>query len=199
MTSSTDMQASINFYKASLKLAGEKVNLDTAKSLKDVVGREYESHRARIYTSLGFRVEKGKNEACWNADLAVFRSDGTLVAFEEDKGHYVDSCFLDRAIIGMAKTADKMGESTPKMILNSFTRYNLIDKKMDENLSIFRGDIQNIIRSNFEYTHVNQFDRIKKSEWFKSSGPRNTNPFETFQDDGLIEKDIRFILSLNNL
>ena len=77
----------LTFYKDSLKEAGENINqVKKGRSLKDVVGKEYENHRKRVWEYMGFTVDKDRNGAAFDVDQAVYHN-GKLVALEEDKGH----------------------------------------------------------------------------------------------------------------
>src|SRR6056300_739678 len=93
-----DINAKVQVYKNSLKLAGENINqIKQSKSLKDVVGKQYEQHRKRIWEEFGFTVDKNRNGSAFDVDWSIY-FNGKLVALEEDKGHYVDSCFLERCL-----------------------------------------------------------------------------------------------------
>ena len=62
----------------------------------------FEKHRKRIWEHFGFKVVK-EGDGLFDADWYIWYGE-TLVAIEEDKGHYLDSCFLERALTGFAKT-----------------------------------------------------------------------------------------------
>jgi len=194
-----DISQSVQFYKESLKQAGENINNEKQyKALKDVIGKEYEGHRKRVWENLGFTVDKKRNGAAFNVDWTVY-FHGKLVALEEDKGHYVDSCFLERCLTSFLKTIhnlQKEGKSVPKLILSSFTKYNLYDKKLVEELEIIKEDLCEILKKQTHYNYLNHNDRFKKNQWFKSEERDNDNPYELHQDDELIKDDILFMLSL---
>ena len=92
-------------YKESLKKAEDEIRSqhETGKALKDVVGKAFENHRMRVWNHFGFNVSKEKHGAMFDVDWSITYK-GNLIALEEDKGHYVDSCFLERAITGFCKT-----------------------------------------------------------------------------------------------
>ena len=96
----------IEFYKQSLKKADNEVKtLNKNKALKDCVGKAYENHRKRVWEYFGFKVSKDKYDAHFDVDWSI-TYNGVLIALEEDKGHYVDSCFLERALTGFCKTVN---------------------------------------------------------------------------------------------
>ena len=120
----TVTESEIEFYKRSLQEACDDINHSTI-ALKDIVGLAYELHRKRIWEYFGFTVDKEKHNAMWNVDLTIYKGS-TVVAFEETKGHYLDSCFLDRALGSMMKSVHnyiKLGEPIPMMILHLLVRH----------------------------------------------------------------------------
>lgn len=74
-----------------------------SKALKDVVGKEYENHRRVIWEGMGFDWRRKLLKSAFNADGYIYNANGKLLVVEEAKGHYVDSCFLERALTGFAK------------------------------------------------------------------------------------------------
>ena len=101
------LKIDIEYYKESLVLAETEIETihNTGKALKDVIGIAYEKHRERIWKYFGFEVSKEKNDAMFDIDWCI-KYKGELIAFEEDKGHYIDSCFLERALCGFSKTVN---------------------------------------------------------------------------------------------
>ena len=187
----------LQYYKQSLNLAGEHINIHKqSKRLADVVGKEYEEHRKRVWTHLGFTVDKKRNGAAFDVDWSIY-DNGILVAIEEDKGHYVDSCFLERCIHSLIKTIHTMEHlESPLLILNSFTKYNLYEKKLVESLDAYKEPLVETFKDKFVYSYLNEFDRIKKTSWFKSANDNTDNPYKVYQNDTLIIKDIQLMLSL---
>lgn len=180
------------FYKNSLILCGANINKSKkSKSLKDLVGYEYEQHRKRIWEHYGFTVSK--DNKYYKTDWCIYYNN-KLVAIEEDKGHYVDKCFCERSLMSFCKVINK-NQINPKFILHSFTRYRLFDKNVKEFGAIIKEDIFCNLKQNLYYSYLNDFDRIKK-DWF--SLQNNINPYEIHQNENLIERDIDFILSLKN-
>jgi len=194
-----DINEKVQFYKKSLKQTGENINKNKqTKALKDVVGNQYEEHRKRVWENLGYRVDKKKNGAAFDVDWSVYYNE-KLVAFEEDKGHYVDSCFLERCLGSFLKTIhnlQKENKPLPKLILSSFTKYNLYDKKINEGLEIIKEELAETLKKQTHYKYLNHNDRFNKKQWFKQDSINNDNPYELYQDDELIKEDIRFMLSL---
>lgn len=194
-----NINAKVQFYKYSLKTAGENINRSKKnKALKDVVGKEYEEHRKRVWEYLGYQVDKKKNGAAFNVDWAIYFNE-KLVALEEDKGHYVDSCFLERCLFSFIKTINnfnKKGEDIPKLILSSFTKYSKYTEKIEESFEITKEGICNILKEKLKYTYLNSNDRFPRDVWFNKNKENINNPYEIYQNDELIKEDIRFMLSL---
>ena len=194
-----DINANVQFYKDSLIKAGHNINENKKyKALKDVIGKEYEEHRKRVWEHLGYRVDKKKNGAAFDVDWAIYYNE-KLVALEEDKGHYVDSCFLERCLTSFLKTINnfkKKGEDIPKLILSSFTKYLRYTEKIEESLEITKEEICNIFKEKFKYTYLNNNDRFPRNIWFHQNEENINNPYEIYQNDELIKEDIQFMLSL---
>lgn len=190
---------SVEFYKQSLKNAGETINQKKqTKALKDVIGYSYEQHRKRIWEHLGFTVDKNNNGAAFDVDWSIYYN-GKLVALEEDKGHYVDSCFLERCVGSFMKTIhrfNKENKECPQLILSSFTKYNIYNEKINEDIETRRDDLCTIFDKKMNYCYLNQNDRFPKNQWFKSDHDNTDNPYENFQNDDLILKDIQYMISL---
>lgn len=181
-------------YISSLKEAQKQINNRT-KSLKDVIGGAYEQHRKRIWEQFGFKVSKDKHDAMWKVDWTVMYK-GKLIAFEEDKGHYLDSCFLERALTGFSKTIVKYmkkEKEVPYFIINSFTTYSLFNNKMDEFCEILDTKVKKILKEKVIYISICKSDRINRKKWFKY----NKDAYIEHLDKDLVKKDILFIKSLN--
>ena len=188
----------IVYYLESLRIANDNINKRKRDiSLKDVVGFEFEQHRKRLYEYFGYTVDKKKNYAEFNVDWSIYYN-GNLVGIEEDKGHYVDSCFLDRSLTSYAKTINiylKNGIKCPKFILHSFTKYKLYTDKCENFYKILRDDIKEQMLNNMVYTTVTLTDRIKRNQWY-SINDDNNSYMELYELD-LIKEDIRMIRSLS--
>ena len=194
------MDAHLEFYRQSLNLADQEVKYQVTvveKALKDVVGAAYENHRRRIYEHFGFTVSKERFGAMFDVDWSIKYGD-KLIAFEEDKGHYLDSCQAGRAIMGFAKTADtliKQGKQIPKCIINTFTRYKKYDEKLEEFWIITKPEIVNELKKKLVYNTLVSRDRLPKTIWF-SQNENRFNCYLSNVEDELIIKDIQFIQSL---
>jgi hypothetical protein len=171
----------------------------TDKALKDVVGVEYEAHRKRIYEKAGFRVENEIHDdrlAAFNADWYVYDSAGKLVIIEECKGHYVDSCFAERAVFGFAKTAQRfldLGLDCPYFVLSSTTKYRLFNDKFEESLVVLRADIATTLRAKVKYFSVVANDRFGYKKWL----PRTPRPLQREQHPSTWRKpEIDFLLEM---
>ena len=135
----------VQFYKESLCKAENYIKSQhkTGKALKDVVGTAFELHRKRLWKHFGFDVSKDKHGALFNVDWSI-TWQGQLIALEEDKGHYVDSCFMERTITGYCKTINaykKINKPIPLLILHSFTKYKKFNEKLEEDLETRKSEI----------------------------------------------------------
>lgn len=187
----------IQFYKESLRLAETEIEKrhKTGKALKDIIGLAYERHRERIWKYFGFEVSKEKNDALFDIDWCITYKN-KLIAFEEDKGHYVDSCFLERALSGFSKTINsyiKKKKDVPLLILHSFTKYNKYIDKLQEDMDTRRSEISNELQIKLIYTTLVECDRLPKKKWFSK------DYYKSYSDNvnhELIIKDIKFIKSI---
>ena len=192
------------FYKKSLKTAQNNIieRIETTnKAPKDIVGEEYEAHRKRIWEYFGFIVIKEKYEASFNVDLSILYNS-RLIAFEESKGHYLDSCFHERAISGFCKTINaylKKKQEVPLLIINSFVRYNKFDEKLNEDMETRSDIIKEKIKEKLKYTYLLELingSRISKKDWMASKESTQTDSYSRYACDQLILDDIAFIKSL---
>lgn len=188
----------VQFYKESLRIAENElktIHERTGKALKDIVGKVFEKHRERVWTHFGFEVSKDKHGASFHVDWSI-TWQGKLIAFEEDKGHYMDSGFMERAITGFCKTINayqKIGKPIPLLILHSFTKYKKFNEKLEEDLDTRKTEIIDEINNKLVYTTLVEHDRIRKKKWF-STGVYDC--YSVNASEELILKDIEFIQSL---
>lgn len=168
---------------------------DKEKAGKDIVGEEYEAKRKQFWQRFGFTTHREKIGS-YNPDIVIRNSTGKIVAIEEDKGHYVDSCFLDRFIMNAARVfntyidnnADE--KDVPYFVLSCMTKYNNYDKKYKLNRSMFSREIQSLMDKRIVYLPYCEHDRVKAKEYFKSN-----NSCFTLSDE-LLEKQIKFAKTL---
>ena len=108
------------------------------KAAKDIVGEEYEKMRKLFWSRYGLTA-KSETIAGYNADLVVRNKDNKILFIEEDKAHYVDSCFLDRFMMNAARIfqsyidMDSNESDIPFIVLSSMTKYNLYSNKFKNN------------------------------------------------------------------
>jgi len=187
----------IQFYKESLRLAETEIETThrTGKALKDIIGFAFERHRERIWKYFGFKVSKEKTDASFHIDWCITYED-KLIAFEEDKGHYVDSCFLERALSGFCKTINtynKKNKDVPLLILHSFTKYNKYIEKLKEDMDTRKPEISDELQKKLVYTTLVECDRLPTQKWFSKEYYKG---YSDNASDELIIKDIKFIRSL---
>ena len=189
------MKEHVAYYKRSLQTACDTINeKKKTKALKDVIGAAFEEHRRRLWEYFGFTVDKQRHQASWNVDWSIYKN-GKLIAFEEDKGHYVDSCFLEKALTGAARTINtclENKESVPCIILHSFTTYSKFSQKLVEFCGILKPELVNTLKEKLIYTTLYTGDRLSTKKWFQSIA----DAYVYYEDDDLIKKDIIFIQSL---
>lgn len=194
--SDNEMKEHLDFYINSLKVAENNINNQNQKALKDVVGNEFEKHRKRIWEHFGFIVSKKYNiDLPFNPDWIICDKDNNLVLIEEDKGHYLDSCFMDRTLISFAKTINlflKQNRNMPLFLIYSFTKYNLFEIKKNTEIEVFKNEIQDIMVNKVLYKTLTNTDRLPKQKWFC----HYKNCFTENLNVELIVDDINFIISL---
>ena len=170
--------------------------VDKVKAGKDVVGEKYEDFRETYYKDMGFEIGDGRKifGSSYDCDTVV-KKNGEVVILEEDKGHYVDSTFLNRALTNAAQVMFKCIEDEikpPKFVLSCPTKMNTFDKIFEENVKVLREDIQKLIRENFIYLPLCKHDRISKTKYFESED----NCFEL--NDELINNQNEFVVGVLN-
>ena len=69
----TTIQENIAFYKESLRETDNEIRIqhETGKALKDIVGLAFETHRKRIWNYFGFDVSKERHEAMFDVDWSI--------------------------------------------------------------------------------------------------------------------------------
>jgi len=163
---------------------------------KDIVGAEYEKHREKLYTKLGFEVTSGKKVFGTNYDCdTAVELNGKTVILEEDKAHYVDNCFLTRALSNVAEVMFSCVNNDydpPWFILSCATKMNNFQEIFEKRVCLFREDLQELIREKFLYFPMCQHGRINKKNYFQT----NQNCFEL--DDKLIQEQLDFLERVKN-
>ena len=166
--------------------------IDEEKAGKDIVGEEYELMRKTFWVELGYTA-KSEKIANYNADLVVRDDGGQIVVIEEDKAHYVDSCFLDRFMMNAARVlqhyidSERSTEQTPFIVLSCMTKYKLFDEKYESNKKMFSQQIQKLMDDKVRYFPLCNHDRVKADKYFKS----NDNCFTL--DNNLVQNQDNFV------
>ena len=175
----------------------DRWRLYNEKAPKDIVGEEYEKLRTSLYRSLNLNVvedKKRKRIAGYDADLAI-EKDGKIIIVEEAKGHYVDSCFLQRALVSCAKVVNHSlegGGEPPYFVLSCPTRMKNFEPAFNEIIRLFKPDIAASMKEKFLYFPLCKHGRIPKESYYQSVN----NCFAL--DEGLINKEIAFMEKLKN-
>tara|TARA_R100001594_G_scaffold134426_1_gene175580 strand:- start:690 stop:1316 length:627 start_codon:yes stop_codon:yes gene_type:complete len=171
-----------------------------SKAKKDIVGEEYEAFRKGIIESIGLSVgdRRDISHLCnnsFNPDQVIVSSTGKLLALEEDKAHYVDKCFLSRAIINCARVVQKCldsGNEVPYFVLSCPTTYGKFEEEFSEGVRLFREDIALEMKDKFKYFSFCDHDRVRKSNYLKEG----IQPFQ--YNEKKIEREINFWNSLQS-
>jgi hypothetical protein len=179
---------------------------ETGKALKDIVGKKYEEHRKYIWEASGYCFQsrlhsQDKDLSAFNADGYIYGENGKLLVIEEAKAHYVDSCFLERALGSFAKQIRaflKNGwneKDVPYFVLSSTTTYNLYQKKLEEYLDVLldANPVKKIMRKKLRYFTVTANDRIKPKGWLQNT---NRPVSRTPETKALVKKELKFMEGL---
>ena len=163
------------------------------KAGKDIIGKQYELFRKTYYNEIGFETGSGRNlfGSSYNCDTVV-KKGNDIVIIEEDKGNYVDSCFLGRAIQNAAQVFNvciKKGINIPYFVISSSTKYNKYDEIYSEKIETIREDLVHILNEKFIYLPLCEHDRKQKG-YFKTADSCFT------LSDSLIETQNKFVKSL---
>jgi len=167
------------------------------KAFKDIVGEEYEKMRKSLYESNGLIAGPGQI-AGYNADLIV-KDPNTqrIVAIEEDKGHYVDSCFLKRFLVNAAEIINHYIEQgydeteIPLIFLSSPTTLATYKDSFAKTKKLFKNEISEMMDKKIRYLSYCSHDRIPAKRYFKS---KDNSCFA--MSDSLITKQVELIQSL---
>jgi hypothetical protein len=188
-------QQAKNLFDSYYKATYQRWRINEEKAGKDIVGEEYENMRKKIYSAHGFRANKEK-VAGFNADIVVKDKNNKIVLIEEDKGHYVDSCFLKRFLVNAAEIIDSYinaGVSVndiPLIVLSSPTTLNSYEKHYMKTKKLFRKELRDIMDTKIKYWSYCDHDRVKKDKYF-------TDGNSCFKlSDALISEQLTIIQSL---
>ena len=164
---------------------------------KDLVGKYYEEFRKAYYKERNFIVEtknKKKKVAGYSVDVLVRNQEGSPLVYEESKGHYVDACFLGRAVLSAAKVFDfhlTEGTPVPYFVLSCPTTMGNFKNVFDREVHIVRADLQDILREKFVYLPLCEHDRVGSKHYFKT-------PHSCFElDPQLISRQEVFLTNLD--
>ena len=163
-----NMQTLINNFYSSVY---SRWRINEEKAGKDIVGEEYEIMREAFWKQNGFVPSKG-TIAGYDADQVIRDPSGKIVVIEEDKAHYVDSCFLDRFAMNAARVIQHyidsdMEDEMPYIVLSSMTKYNLFEDKFAKNKNLFSDKIQSIMTEKVKYFPICKHDRVSAKKYFK--------------------------------
>jgi hypothetical protein len=186
-----------HFEKDFYKSVYRRWRLDAEKAAKDIVGEEYESFRSTIYKQHGFSVVEDKSRKTiggYDADLAIER-DGEIIIVEEAKGHYVDSCFLQRAISSCAiVVAHCISENKepPHFVLSCPTKMNNYSEVFDRQCALYREDIRHYLKTKFTYLPVCTHGRVGRRKYYANE----ENCFTLNEE--LVQQQLSFLEGIKN-
>lgn len=214
-----------HYYIKQLYLCEEEIKEKSkTKALKDVVGKTYEKYMQKIYhhysndeltEDILNTIMIGANNLRYKGNRKLFGFTPDLVTYSlqgtedeylvvEAKGHYMDKCFMERALSGIAKTINnyiKEGKHIPIFEINSFTTYKKYDEILKESLEILHPEIAAIIENRLIYNTICDSDRIKKGEWFKDGRKYDTFNHPYLENISLekVNNHIKFLKNIKKL
>jgi len=171
--------------------------IDSEKAGKDIIGENYEMFRKELYEKLGFEVDAKTKKVFgtnYNPDL-IIKNNNEIVIIEEAKGHYVDSCFLTRAISDAAKIMNKCIKddiNLPYFILSCSTKMRGFEERFVEEIEVLRKDIREALLVKFIYLPLCEHGRIQSKNYFTT----DNNCFEL--NNELIKKQNNIIMEIKN-
>lgn len=149
----------------------DKWRVKQEKAGKDIVGEEYESFRKKYYAKKGLNPIKGKRVfGDLNPDIVVYKGD-EVVLIEECKGHYIDKCFLERAIgdaVSIFEWCVENNNPVPYYVLSCATNLSSFQTIFDSRLKIYRKDLSNLLREKFKFLPLCEHGRVGEKSYFKS-------------------------------
>lgn len=168
---------------------------NTEVAFKDIVGQEYEQFRKNTWNMVGLSAVKEKI-ADYEPDLVVKNNKGQILVIEEDKGHYVDLCFLKRFYSNAAEITQYFLDNSmevPYIILSCPTEYSLFEAKKDKIINLYRQDIAQVLRTKVKYLSFCSHDRIRPKAYYASE---INDCFKL--DDDKIRLNIDFMNNISN-
>jgi len=186
-----------HFEKDFYKSVYRRWRLDSEKAAKDIVGEQYETFRAEVYKNYGFDVVKDKKKKTiggYDADL-VIEMNGEVVIIEEAKGHYVDSCFLQRAVMSYAKvikTYLSQDMIPPYFVLSCPTKMNNFSEVFEDLVTLFRDDIRHYLKTKFTYLPVCAHGRVTRRKYYANE----ENCFTLNEE--LVQQQLSFLEGMKN-
>jgi hypothetical protein len=182
----------------------------TGKALKDIVGKKYEEHRRMLWESQGFDWRRKLPKSAFTADGYIYDNNGKLLVVEEAKGHYVDSCFLERALVGFVKQikafvdAGWTEKEMPYFVLSSTATMSNYEEKFEEFLGLFldANPLKALLRKKVRYFAVSPHARHAADDkkfaktgigWFQVTHRPVPRTPET---KALVKKELKFMEGL---
>ena len=172
--------------------------VDKKSAGKDIVGKHYENFIRVVYSEMGFLPIESRTKILgseYNADSAFGENQDKIKLILEDKGHYLDSTFLTRAMTNASHVflkCIKQNIDTPYFIIDCPTKYSKYEYMFNELKEVYKECIQEILDVKFKYLYVCEHDRIESETYFASS----SNPFVL--DEKLIEQKLEFLYSIKD-
>ena len=160
--------------------------LFSSKAKKDIVGDHYEALKEKWISSYShldvtnadeIKDIKNRYKGVFNADIYIVNADTReLLVLEEDKGHYVDKCFLKRAISNAIETITisvMEGFSVPDFVLSCPTRYGEVKNIVDFSRNYLQPEVFNLLEHKFKYFPLCEHGRVNRKSYLKEL----ENPF----------------------
>tara|TARA_R100000388_G_scaffold93426_2_gene78079 strand:- start:26 stop:628 length:603 start_codon:yes stop_codon:yes gene_type:complete len=199
---------SVNTVKQRLQDCYSSIMLEaelTSGAKKDIVGKHYELFReimicSHAHLDVATKLEKenfnkmfGNN---YKADqYIVDKRSRSLLALEEDKGHYVDKCFAKRALWNAMETIAHCLQNdidVPYFILSCPTNYNL--KPLVSNMElVFKKELLEELRAKFRFFPLCDHGRTSRNKYLVEK----QMPFKLKED--FVVREIEFMNSLGTI
>lgn len=158
----------------------------SSKAKKDIVGKHYEAWKkdwVKSYPKLDVATPgevkelKKKYNDVFNPDIYIVNAESReLLALEEDKGHYVDKCFLKRAIFNAVETitiAKMKGLNVPYFLLSSPTEFEKVSAFVEFSKNYLLPQVYVLLKKKFVYFPLCSHGRVDPKHYLTSC----SNPF----------------------